>query len=185
MMDWELSLFNIAIVIVFYESFHAYLYYKSKEVRKEGKISVRVLDINEENAVTLNSIFFRNTIVFLSNKIDEKILTHEEGHIKQFNYIYVFLIVVAVLLPLSDFIAIPAVLLGKFLLWKMERDADLYAYTKYNVKYESGVERPKSKIDRIKAWIFDSHPPDWIRKEEEYYEKKNILIKLFLEDLLS
>jgi len=185
MMDWELSLFNIAIVIVFYESFHAYLYYKSKEVRKEGKISVRVLDINEENAVTLNSIFFRNTIVFFSNKIDEKILTHEEGHIKQFNYIYVFLIFVAALLPLSIFIAILAVPLGKYLLWKMERDADLYAYTKYNIKYESVAERPKSKIDRIKAWVLDSHPPDWVREKEEYYEKKNSLIKLLLKDLFS
>ena len=185
MMDWELSLFNIAIVIVFYESFHAYLYYKSKEVRKEGKISVRVLDINEENAIALNSLFFRNSIVFLSDKLNDRILRHEEGHTKQFNYIYAFLIFIAAVLPLSNIIIIPAVLLGKFLLWKMERDADLYAYTKYNVKYESGVERPKSKIDRIKAWIFDSHPPDWIRKEEEYYEKKNGLIKLLLKDLFS
>jgi hypothetical protein len=184
-MDWELSLFNIVIVVGFYETLHAYLYYKSKEVRKEGKISVRILDINEENAVTLNSIFFRNTIVFLSNKIDEKILTHEEGHTKQFNYIYTFLIAVAALLPLGVFVAVIAVPLGKFLLWKMERDADLYAYIKYNVKYESSAERPKRKLDRIKAWLFDTHPPDYIRKEENYYEKRNNLIKLFLEDLLS
>ncbi|MEJ2780592.1 conjugal transfer protein [Stygiolobus sp. CP850M] len=184
-MDWELSLFNIAIVIVFYESFHAYLYYKSKGVRREGKVNVRVLDINEENAITLNSIFFRNTIVFLSNKISEEVLRHEEGHTKQFNYIYVFLVAIAALLPVSTLLAIPAVLLGKFLLWKMERDADLYAYIKYNVKYESGAERPKRKLDRIKAWIFDSHPPDWVREKEEYYQKKNSLIKLFLEDLLS
>jgi hypothetical protein len=185
MMDWELSLFNIAIVIVFYESFHAYLYYKSKEVRKEGKISVRVLDINEENAVTLNSIFFRNTIVFLSNKIDEKILTHEEGHTKQFNYIYAFLIAVAALLPVSTLLAIPAILVGKYLLWKMERDADLYAYSKYNIKYMSNAQRPKSRIERLKEWIFDSHPPDWVREKEEYYEKKNSLIKLFIQDLSS
>ncbi|ADB87195.1 hypothetical protein [Saccharolobus islandicus] len=184
-MDWELSLFNILLVVTIYEGFHGYLFYKSKEVRKEGKISVRVLDISEENAITLNSIFFRNTIVFLSNKIDEKILTHEEGHTKQFNYIYAFLLAVAALLPLSNFIAIPAVLLGKFLLWKMERDADLYAYYHYNIKYESVAERPKSKIERLKSWLFDSHPPDYIRTKEEYYEKKNSLIKLLLNDLLS
>jgi hypothetical protein len=67
----------------------------------------------------------------------------------------------------------------------MERDADLYAYIKYNVKYESGAERPKRKLDRIKAWIFDSHPPDYIRTKEEYYEKKNSLIKLLISDLFS
>jgi hypothetical protein len=34
-MDWEYSLFNIAIVIIFYESSHAYLYFKSEEVKRE------------------------------------------------------------------------------------------------------------------------------------------------------
>jgi hypothetical protein len=184
-MDWELSLVNVAIVIAFYELSHAYLYFKSREVRREGKVNVRVLDINEENAITLNSIFFRNTIVFLSNKISEEVLRHEEGHVKQFNYIYAFLVAVAALLPLNTLLAIPAIPIGKYLLWKMERDADLYAYIKYNVKYESDAERPKRKLDRIKAWIFDSHPPDWIREKEEYYEKRNSLIKLFLEDLFS
>jgi hypothetical protein len=169
----------------FYEGFHGILYYKSKEVKREGKISVRVLDINEENAIALNSLFFRNIVVFLSDKINERILRHEEGHINQFNYIYAFLIFIAAVLPLNNIITIPAVLLGKILLWKMERDADLYAYIKYNVKYESDAERPKRKLDRIKAWIFDSHPPDYIRTKEEYYQKKNSLIKLFLEDLLS
>jgi len=185
MMDWELPLFNIAIVIVFYETFHAYLYYKSKELKREGKISVRVLDINEENAVTLNSIFFRNTIVFLSNKIGEEVLTHEEGHTKQFNYIYAFLIAVAASLPVSTWLAIPAIPVGKFLLWRIERGADLYAYTKYNIKYESVAERPKSRIERLKAWVFDSHPPDYIRTKGEYYEKSNSLIKLLLKDLFS
>jgi hypothetical protein len=184
-MDWFLSLFNIIIIMGFYEGAHGFLYFKSSEVKKEGRISVRVLDINEENAITLNSIFFRNTIVFLSNKISEEVLRHEEGHTKQFNYIYAFLIAVAALLPLSNFIAIPAVLLGKFLLWKMERDADLYAYIKYNVKYESEIERPDSRIERLKSWIFDSHPPDYIRKEEKYYQKKISLIKLLISDLFS
>jgi Zn-dependent protease with chaperone function len=168
----------------FYEGFHGILYHKSKEVKKEGRISVRVLDINEENAITLNSLFFRNSVVFLSDKINERILRHEEGHTKQFNYIYAFLILVAAVIPLNIIIIIPATLLGKFLLWKMERDADLYAYIKYDVKYESGAERPKRKLDRIKAWIFDTHPPDYIRTKEEYYEKKNIL-KLFINDIVS
>jgi hypothetical protein len=169
----------------FYEGFHGILYYKSSEVKREGKISVRVLNINEENAIALNSLFFRNTVVFLSDKINERILRHEEGHTKQFNYIYAFLILVAAVIPLNIIIIIPAIFIAKLLLWKMERDADLYAYIKYNVKYESGAERPKRKLDRIKAWIFDTHPPDYIRKEEKYYEKKNNLIKLFLEDLFS
>jgi len=56
--DWELSLFNIMIIIGYYESFYAYLYFKSKEFKRKGRISVRVLNINEENAVTLNSFFF-------------------------------------------------------------------------------------------------------------------------------
>jgi len=184
-MDWELSLFNIGIVVGFYETLHAYLYFKSKEVRREGKVSVRVLDVNEENAVTFNSIFFRNTIVFLSNRIDEEVLAHEEGHTKQFNYIYAFLIVTAALLPVSTLLAIPAILVGKYLLWKMERDADLYAYSKYNIKYMSNAQRPKSRIKRLKEWIFDSHPPDYIRTKEEYYEKRNSLIKLLLKDLFS
>jgi hypothetical protein len=184
-MNWELSLFNIVIVVGFYETLHAYLYYKSKEVKREGKVSVRVLDIGEENAVTLNSLFFRNAIVFLSNKIDERIWRHEEGHTKQFNYIYAFLIVVAALLPLSDLVAIPAVLVGKFLLWKMERDADLYAFSRCNIRYMSNVQRPKSRVERLKGWVFDSHPPDWVRKEEKYYEKRNSLIKLLLKDLFS
>jgi len=184
-MDWFLSLFNIILIMGFYEGFHGVLYYKSREVKKEGRISVRVLDINEENAIALNSLFFRNTVVFLSDKINERILRHEEGHINQFNYIYAFLILVAAVIPLNIIIIVPAIFIAKLLLWKMERDADLYAYTKYNIKYESGAERPKSKIDRIKAWLFDTHPPDWVReKEEKYYEKKNIL-KLFINDIVS
>jgi hypothetical protein len=182
-MNWELSLVNILMVIEFYELSHAYLYYKSKEVRKEGKVGVRVLDINEENALALNSLFFRNTVIFLSNKISEEVLRHEEGHIKQFNYIYAYLVVVASLLPLGTLIAIPAVFMGKFLLWKMERGADLYAFINYNIRYMSNIKRPKSRIERLKAWVLDSHPPDWVREKEEYYEKKYSLIKLLLEDL--
>jgi hypothetical protein len=171
-MDWELSLFNIMIIIGYYESFYAYLYFKSKELKRKGRISVRVLNINEENAITLNSLFFRNSMVFLSDKINERILRHEEEHTKQFNYIYAFLIAVAALWPVSTLLAIPAILVGKFLLWKMERDADLYAYTKYNIKYESIAEWTKSKIERLKSWLFDSHPPDYIRTKEEYYKKR-------------
>ncbi|QXJ30341.1 Peptidase M48, membrane-bound metallopeptidase [Saccharolobus shibatae] len=184
-MDWELSLFNVSIVVIFYEGFHGLLYYKSKEVRKDGKVSVRVLDINEENAIALNSFFFRNTIVFLSDEVSEKILRHEEGHLKQFNYIYAFLLIVAALLPLNYLISIPSVIVGKIIFWEIERDADLYAYTKYNVKYESDVFRPKSRIERLKEWLLDSHPPDWVRKEEEYYDKKTNILKLFICDLFS
>jgi len=75
--DWELSIFNIMIIIGYYESFYAYLYFKSKELKRKGRISVRVLNINEENAVTLNSLLFRNSMVFLSDKINERILRHE------------------------------------------------------------------------------------------------------------
>jgi hypothetical protein len=184
-MNWELSLFNVALVIIFYESFHGYLYFKSKEVKREGNISVRVLDINEENAITLNSIFFRKSIVFLSNRIGKEVLTHEEGHVKQFNYIYAFLIIAAASLPISTWLVILAVPVGKFLLWRMERGADLYAYTKYNIKYESDAEVPKSRFQRLKAWVFDSHPPDHVRRKGEYYEKSNSLIKLLLNDLFS
>jgi hypothetical protein len=183
MVDWLLSLFNLILVLTFYEGLHGLLYYKSEEVRREGKIRVRVLNIDEENAVTLNSIFFRNTVVFLSDKINEKILRHEEGHTKQFNYIYAFLILTAVVFPINNLVVIPAVFVGKFLMWKMERDADLYAYYNYGIKYESKAERPKSRIVRLKEWILDSHPPDYIRKENGYYEKNNNLFKLFLQDL--
>jgi hypothetical protein len=95
------------------------------------------------------------------------------------------LIAVAALLSLSILLAIPAIPVGKFLLWKMERDADLYAYTKYNIRYMSNTQRPRSWVERLKEWIFDSHPPDYIRAKEEYYEKKNSLIKLLLKDLFS
>jgi len=183
MMDWFLPLFNLILVLTFYEGLHGLLYYKSREVKREGKIKVRVLDINEENAVTLNSIFFRDTVVFLSNKINEKVLRHEEGHTKQFNYIYAFLVLVAVIFPFNSLVLFPAVFIGKFLLWKMERDADLYAYYNYGIKYESGAERPKSRIGRLKEWILDSHPPDYIRKENKYYEKNKNLFSLFLQDL--
>jgi hypothetical protein len=182
-MDWFLPLFNLVIVLAFYEGLHGLLYYKSREVKREGKISIRVLDINEENAVALNSIFFRNSIVFLSNKINEKILRHEEGHTKQFNYVYAFLILIAVVFPFYSPVAVPAVFVGKFLIWKMERDADLYAYYNYGIKYESGAERPKSRLERLKEWVLDSHPPDYIRKEDKYYEKNNNLFVLFLQDL--
>jgi hypothetical protein len=184
-MDWFLPLFNLVLVLTFYEGLHGLLYYKSREVKREGKIRIRVLDVNEENAVTLNTIFFRNTIVFLSDKINEKILRHEEGHTRQFNYIYAFLVLVAVTLPFNGLIAVPAVFIGKLLLWKAERDADLYAYYNYGVKYESEAERPGSRIERLKEWLLDSHPPDYIRKENEYYEKRNNLIKLFFRDLGS
>jgi len=184
-MDWFLSAFNVLFVVGLYEGVHGYLYFSSKELGKEGKISLRVLDRGEENAVTLNSLFFRDTIVFLSDKIDERILRHEEGHARQFNYVYALMVAVAALLPLAKIVLIPAVVLGKFLWWKTERDADLYAYYRYNVKYESGAERPKSRVERLKAWILDSHPPDWVREREEYYQKKNNLIKLFVQDLLS
>jgi hypothetical protein len=49
----------------------------------------------------------------------------------------------------------------------------------------SNAQRPKSGIERLKEWVLDSHPPDYVRAKEEYYEKKISLIKLFLEDLLS
>jgi hypothetical protein len=184
-MNWELSLVNISMVIGFYELSHAYLYYKSREVRKEGKVDIRVLDINEGNALALNSLFFQNTIIFLSNKISEEVLRHEEGHIKQFNYLYVYLIAVASLLSLDTLIVIPAVFMGKFLLWEMERDADLYAFTNYNIRYMSNVKRPESRIERLKYWMLDSHPPDWVREKEEYYEKNYSLVKLLLKDLFS
>jgi len=184
-MDWEFSLLNILMVIGFYELSHAYLYYKSRKVRKEGNVGIRVLDVNEENALALNSLLFRNTVIFLSNKINEEVLRHEEGHTKQFNYLYVYLIIVASLLPLNTLIAIPAVFIGKFLLWKMERDADLYAFVNYNIRYMSNVKRPESRIERLKDWILDSHPPDWVREKEEYYEKKYSLVKLLLKDLFS
>jgi len=182
-MDWLFSLFNFTFLVAFYEGLHGLLYYKSKEVKREGKISIRVLNINEENAVTLNSIFFRNIIVFLSDKVNEKILRHEEGHTKQFNYIYALLILIAVILPVNNLIVIPAVFIGKFLLWEMERGADLYAYYNYGIKYESGAVRPESRIKRLMEWVLDSHPPDYIRKEDKYYEKKNSLLKLLLQDL--
>jgi hypothetical protein len=184
-MDWGLSILNIILVIGFYEGAHGFLYFKSKELKREGRIKVRILDVNEDNAIALNSLFFRNVVVFLSDKIDERILRHEEGHINQFNYIYTFLIAVAALLPINSLVAIPAILIGKFLLWKMERDADLYAYSKYNIRYESATERPKSRIERLKCWLLDSHPPDYIRKEEKYYEKKTSLLNLFIQDLFS
>jgi hypothetical protein len=182
-MDWFLSMFNLVLVMTFYEGLHGLLYYKSKEVKREGKTRIRVLDIGEENAVTLNSIFFRNTIVFLSDKINEKILRHEEGHMKQFNYVYAFLLSVAFLFPVNNLVVIPGVFIGKFLLWEMERDADLYAYYNYGIKYESKAERPKSRLERLKEWVLDSHPPDYIRKENKYYEKNNNLFVLFLQDL--
>jgi len=184
-MGWEISLINILIVIGFYESSHAYLYYRSKEVRKEGRVRVRVLDINEENALTLNSLFFRNTVVFLSSKISEEILRHEEGHTRQFNYMYVYLVLIASLLPLGTFIVIPSVFIGKFILWGMERDADLYAFTNYNIMYMSDIKRPQSRVERLITWLLDSHPPDWVRGKREYYEKKYSLIKLLLKDLFS
>lgn len=168
-----------------YELLHANLYRGSREVRKEGKLSIRVFDIGEHNAITLNSIFFRNAIVFLSPQIDESILRHEEGHTRQFNYIYAFLIVVGALLPLSPLTSIPAVILGKLILWKMERDADLYAYYNYNIMYNLQVERPRSRLKRLMAWLLDSHPPDYIRSSKEYYDKKTNIVKLFISDLLA
>lgn len=182
-MDWELSLFNVALVIAFYESLHGYLYFRSREVRREGKVSIRVLDRGERNALTLNSIFFRNAVVFLSEEVDEGILRHEEGHLNQFNYVYALLVATGALLPLSSLVAIPAIVLGKLLLWKMERDADLHAYHRYNIKYESGGTRPARRAARLLAWLLDSHPPDYIRKEEKYYDKKTSILSLFVGDL--
>ena len=175
----------MSLVIVLFELFHANLYRKSREVRREGKLSIRVYDIGELNALTLNSIFFRNAIVFLSPQIDEGILRHEEGHARQFNYIYAFLIVVGALLPLSPLVSVPAVVLGKLILWKMERDADLFAYSYYNIMYKTQVTRPRSRVKRLMAWLLDSHPPDYIRSMKEYYDKKTNILKLFIWDLLT
>jgi hypothetical protein len=157
---------------------------KAKYLYNKEGIKYWVVNSDDPNAITIKSVLYGKNIVIVG-KEDFRILAHEEGHLHQPYFIYYFLTISALAIS-YNILTIPFLLIiYKAMFLHYERAADLYAYYNFNVKYSSDQQRPKSKIDRIKAWLFDTHPPDYIRKEEKYYEKRNSLIKLFLEDLFS
>ncbi|WP_052292155.1 hypothetical protein [Saccharolobus islandicus] len=181
-----LSFFPVALTfLLFIYEFRNYrLIKKARFLYEKDNVKYYQIESNEDNAITIKSIVFGKNVIIIG-KEDFKILAHEEGHLHQPYFIYYFLVISALAIS-YNILTIPFLLIiYKAMFLHYERDADLYAYYNFNVKYSSDQQRPKSKIDRIKAWVFDTHPPDYIRTKEEYYEKKNSLIKLFLEDLLS
>jgi len=181
-----LSFFPIAMAFFFliYEYRNYRLLKKARFLYEKDGVKYYQIESDEDNAITIKSVIFGKNIIIIG-KENKEVLAHEEGHLHQPYFIYYFLTISALAIS-YNILTIPFLLIiYKAMFLHYERAADLYAYYNFNVKYSSDQQRPKSKIDRIKAWLFDTHPPDWVREKEEYYEKKNSLIKLFLEDLLS
>nr|WP_187395306.1 conjugal transfer protein [Sulfolobus islandicus] len=182
-----LSFFPIAVafLLLVYEYRNYRLLKKAKFLYEKDGVKYYEIEGDEDNAITIKSVVFGKNVIIIGKK-NEKILAHEEGHLKQPYFMYYFFVISAFLIAYNIF-TIPLLLfMYKLMFLHYERAADLYAYNKYHVKFESTTARPAKRIDRIRAWIFDTHPPDWVRaKEEKYYEKKNSLIKLLLNDLLS
>ena len=180
-----LSFFPIAMTffLLIYEYRNYRLLKKARFLyEKDGKYYQ--IESEEDNAITIKSIVFGKNVIIIG-KENKEVLAHEEGHLHQPYFIYYFLVVSALAIS-YNVLTIPGLLvLYKAAFLHYEREADLYAYYHYNIKYSSEQQRPKSKIDRIKAWLFDTHPPDWVREKGEYYEKSNSLIKLLLKDLFS
>nr|WP_020936627.1 hypothetical protein [Saccharolobus solfataricus]CDF66429.1 conserved conjugative plasmid protein [Saccharolobus solfataricus P2] len=180
-----LSFFPVALAFLLfvYEYRNYRLIKRAKFLYEKGGVKYYQIESNEDNAITIKSILFGKNVIIIGSDND-KVLAHEEGHLRQPYFTYYFLVLSA--LGISyNILTIPILLIiYKMMFLHYERDADLYAYRVYNIRYESSAERPIKRIERLKAWIFDTHPPDYIRKEEEYYKKTNIL-KLFIRDLLS
>lgn len=142
---------------------------------------------DDDNAITITS-FFGNGIVLLSDSVSNSVIYHELGHLRQKKELYLFLITFAAAFAIAfsyDVVLLILLLLVyKMFFAHLEREADLYAYTIHNVKYNTQkATRPERKIARLKAWIFDLHPPDWVRTREEYYDRRKNIICLFLEDV--
>jgi len=170
--------------LLIYEYRNYRLLKKARFLYEKDGIKYYQIESEEDNAITIKSVLYGKNIVIVG-KEDFRILAHEEGHLHQPYFIYYFLTISALAIS-YNVLTIPGLLvLYKAVFLHYEREADLYAYYHYNIKYSSEQQRPSRRIDRLKEWVFDTHPPDWVREKEEYYEKKNSLIKLFLEDLLS
>ena len=178
------SALDFAFLLAVYEIRNYRLLRRAKYVRQVDGIKVYKIESNDPNAITVKSVLFGRCLVFIG-EIDKKIYAHEEGHLKQPNFMLYFLLASAFAIAYSVLTVPLLLVLYKIMFWHFERDADLYAYYNYNVKFESDVERPAKRIERLKAWLFDTHPPDWVRKSEEYYDKKTNVLALFIRDLLS
>jgi hypothetical protein len=180
-----LSFFPIAMTffLLIYEYRNYRLLKKARFLYEKDGIKHYQIESEEDNAITIKSIVFGKNVIIIG-KENKEVLAHEEGHLHQPYFIYYFLVVSALAIS-YNVLTIPGLLvLYKAVFLHYEREADLYAYYHYNIKYSSEQQRPSRRIDRLKEWVFDTHPPDYIRKEEKYYEKKNIL-KLFINDIVS
>ncbi|BBG27297.1 conjugal transfer protein [Sulfuracidifex tepidarius] len=180
-----LSFFPIALAffLFIYEFRNYRLLKKARFLYEKDDVKYYQIESDEDNAITIKSIIFGKNVIIIG-KENKEVLAHEEGHLHQPYFIYYFLTISALAIS-YNILTIPFLLIiYKAMFLHYERAADLYAYYNFNVKYSSDKQRPKSKIDRIKAWVFDTHPPDYVRTKEEYYKKTNIL-KLFIRDLLS
>ncbi|BDB97459.1 conjugal transfer protein [Saccharolobus caldissimus] len=178
------SILDFAFLFFIYELRNYRLLKRAKYLCKIGTVKVYQIESEDPNAITIKSLIFGKSIIFVG-RITKEIYAHEEGHLHQPNFMFYFLIAAALMIA-YNVLTVPLLLIVyKIMFWHYERDADLYAYRLYNVKYESDVFRPKSQIERLKAWIFDTHPPDYVRKIEEYYDKKTNILKLFIHDLIS
>ncbi|WP_338601366.1 conjugal transfer protein [Sulfolobus tengchongensis] len=144
---------------------------------------------DDDNAIAVTSIFFGNAIILLSDHVNDSVIYHEYGHLRQREEVYTALFLLGILFSIafqSYPFLLPVLLLSfRFFFMHLERSADLYAYKVYNTRYEpKHPERPKNRIERLKAWLFDSHAPDWVRIKDEYYNERKNIIYLFLKDIL-
>ncbi|WP_218265732.1 hypothetical protein [Saccharolobus shibatae] len=155
-------------------------------IRKRAKEHDGIIYAESEtpNAAALT---FVNKIIIYGKlgSLSKFALLHESYHLKQKKLALLQLIIMAFftsLLSYSLFFLITIYLSYIMINWKIEQDADLYAF-KNATTYEARYPRPKSRIIRFLVWILDSHPPDYIRISEEY-RRKNIYY-LFLKDIFT
>nr|WP_012386939.1 hypothetical protein [Sulfolobus islandicus]ABE99610.1 hypothetical protein [Sulfolobus islandicus] len=157
-------------------------------------IIIRRNSREDENTLYLDSeipnasaLVFANKIIIYGKlgSLSEFAILHESYHLKQKKLALIQLAAVALfsaLLPFSLFSLLGIYFSYVLTNWKIEKDADLYAFSRGG-KYEARYKRPKSRLARLIAWLLDTHPPDYIRISEEY-RRKNIYY-LFIKDIIS
>jgi len=188
-MDITLVPFTMVVFLMIYEIRNYMLLRSSTFLYEEYGIKFyehnKIRD--DDNAVAIVSIFFKDSIIFYG-KVNDNVVYHELGHLKQKKEIYLFLIIFPTIFTIAfsfnPLLIITLIPLYKLFFVHLERKADLYAFTIYNMMYiAQKTERPLSRLKRLKEWIFDSHPPDWIRTRKEYYDRRKNSICLFIEDI--
>jgi hypothetical protein len=158
---------------------------KSTFLKEEEGVKYWFRDSKYVNARARKSVIFGKNI-FIYKRYDERVIAHEKAHLEQINFPYLILLISSLGISISFITMDPIpVVLSVFctiaLSQHYERDADLKAY-KGKSMFPFSSNRP-TRLRRIIGWL-DMHPPTWIRDSDEYYDKRNNLFSLFINDIL-